>query len=57
MRADLLKARHLPPVEDALPSFSDASVDLLCAERGTAYWKSPPKRSTRLSCNKNKKLA
>lgn len=54
--ADSLKARHLLPVEDALPSFSDASVDLLCAERGTTCWKSLSKRSTRSFCNKKKNI-
>lgn len=54
MKADSPKARRLLPVEDALPSFSDASVDLLCAKREIAYWKSPPKRSTRSSCDKKK---
>lgn len=50
MRADSLKAHHLPPAEDALPFFSAANVDLSCVEREKVYWISLLKRSARLSC-------
>lgn len=50
MRADSPKAHHLPLVEDVLPFFSDANVDLSCVEREKAYWISLLKRSIRLSC-------